>query len=161
MSENYTFQISEDQCIGDSLDVINSNFSNLDTAVEDLSSYFFSTFHCETNGAGVINQPMSYGAGATSHRGLRMPYSGQIINATLQANGSWGTITIDPVINNTADTTGRLTIGSGTASLTGGVLSAFNPPISFNAQDTIAWRQTIVPVSAHSYSAVYTVKFFI
>lgn len=161
MSTNYTLQISEDECIGDSLETINDNFSDLDTAVTNLSSYFYSTFHCETSGAGIINRFMSYGSGATSHRGLRMPFSGQIINATLQANGSRGSIIVDPVINDTANTAGRLSFGSGTASLTGGVLSAFNPPISFNAQDTIAWRLTVPPTSALSYSTVYTVKFFI
>jgi len=161
MSTNYTTQISEEECIGDSLDTINANFDALDTAVTDLSSYFYSTFHCETSGAGIINRFMSYGSGATNHHGLRMPFSGQIINATLQANGSWGTVMIDPSINGVANTAGRLSITSDSTSLTGGVLSAFNPPIAFNAQDTIAWRQTVVPVSANSYAAVYTVKFFI
>jgi hypothetical protein len=161
MSTNYTIQILEDECIGDSLDTINENFSDLDTAITDLSSYFYSTFFCETSGAGIINRFMSYGSGATNHQGLRMPFSGQIINATLQANGSQGSIIIDPVISGNPNTAGRLSFGSGIASLTGGVLSAFNPPISFNAQDTIAWRLTVPPTSALSYSTVYTVKFFI
>lgn len=161
MSTNYTTQISEEECIGDSLDIINANFDALDTAATDLSSYFYSTFHSERNGAGVINQIMGYGNGAAIHNGLRMPFSGQIINATLQVNGSWGTVMIDPAINGVADTAGRLSITSNGTSLTGGVLSAFNPPIAFNAQDAIGWRQTVVPVSANSYTAVYTVKFFI
>lgn len=161
MNYKYTAQISEDECIGDSLDTINANFSALDVATADLSSYFYSTFHCERGSNGTQNDVMAYGNGVPKGHGVRMPYRGEIINATLQVNGAWGTTTVDPAINGIADTNGRLTITSNNTSLTGGTLSAFNPPVSFNAQDAIAWRQTTVPISAISYQTVYTVKFFI
>jgi hypothetical protein len=40
MTLKYTSLISEDECIGDSLDTINSNFSALDVATDSLSSQF-------------------------------------------------------------------------------------------------------------------------
>ena len=39
MSNNFSTSILEQQCIGDSLVVINSNFYNLDTAITTLSGY--------------------------------------------------------------------------------------------------------------------------
>jgi hypothetical protein len=42
MSTNYTSQIDQNQCIGDSLDVLNSNFNNLDTSLTTLSTNFMS-----------------------------------------------------------------------------------------------------------------------
>jgi hypothetical protein len=39
-TRKYTTIISEDECIGDSLDTINSNFANLDTTSSSISAQF-------------------------------------------------------------------------------------------------------------------------
>lgn len=160
-----TRPISEDDCLGDSLDQpitstkggVNTNYLALDEAVQSLSASFTTAFFCERNGAGTANDVMSYGAGSTGGRGLRMPYNGQLIRATLQATNMTGTIAVDPIINNIPNVFYRLTT-TGT-SLTGGTTSSYTTPLNFNANDTLGWRQTTVPSSANNYNVTYVVKF--
>ena len=160
-----TKPISEDDCLGDSLDQpitttkggINTNYLALDEAVQSLSATFITAFHCERNGAGTVNDIMAYGAGSTGGPGVRMPYSGQLIRATLQVSNMTGTTTVTPIINNIPNVFYNLTT-TGT-SLTGGITSNYTTPLNFNANDTFGWRQTQVPTSANNYNVTYIVKF--
>lgn len=160
-----TRPISEDDCLGDSLDQpitstkggINTNYLALDNAVQSLSTSFITAFTCERLSTGTANDIMAYGNGAAGGPGLRMPYSGELIRATLQVSNITGTVAVDPVINNIPNVFYRLTT-TGT-SLTGGVTSNYTSPLTFSANSTFGWRQTQVPSSANNYNVTYIVKF--
>lgn len=161
-----TRPISEDDCLGDSLDQpitstkggINTNYLALDEAVQSLSGSFITAFTCERSGTGTAGQFMSHGGGATGAPGICMPYSGQLIRATLQVSNMTGSITVDPVINNIPNVFYGLTRTTGT-NLTGNVVSNYTTPLNFNANDTLGWRQTTVPSSINYYNVTYIVKF--
>jgi hypothetical protein len=159
MSTNYTFQISEEECIGDSLATINLNYSNLDTAVTTLStSMFYTVFDCERSGTGTTGDYMAFGNGASSHQGTRMPYNGEIITATFQYYGVTGTITVGPMKNGISPGTIYNFTATGTG-ITDGEIKTYSPPIMFEAGDRIGFRQIQAPATATAYNVTFTVRF--
>jgi hypothetical protein len=160
MSTNYTQQISEEECIGDSLDTINNNFASLDTTCTLLSGTFTAAYVCEMNGVGGIGQILAYGDGAKAHKGLRMPYPGTLIAATLQGADIDGTVAVDPYLNGLPQTNFRLTYTDVIPNIGGGQTRIFNEPLQFNASDTLGWIQVTVP-SGGRFNVNYLIKYII
>jgi hypothetical protein len=158
MSTNYTTQIDENECIGDSLDTINSNFASLDTTCATLSSTFTAAYTCERNDIGGANQVLSFGANATTHNGIRMPFNGIMIAASLQGHLIVGNISVEPYLNAIRQPVYRLTyIGSNTS---GGQHIYYPVPLQFNAGDALGWIQAAVP-SGGRFNVNFLVKYFI
>jgi long-subunit acyl-CoA synthetase (AMP-forming) len=154
----FTTTIDENQCIGDSLDTLNSNFSALDTAVYDLYTAPVVAFTCERNSTGTQDQFMAHGDGAALHNGICMPFAGSIISAALQVYGMTGTVAVDPCINGTPQEDYRLTT-TGT-DVTGSHVRTFvEPPLSFSGGSTIGWKQVNIPSSANAYNVTFVVAF--
>lgn len=156
------FPIPETECIGDSLITINNGFAALDTAALTLSSTFTAAYACERNGVGAIGQYLAYGNGASDHTGLLMPYSGQIIAATLQGTDITGTITVEPCINGVTvvpSTLYRLVYTSADPQA-GENNKKYNTPISFNAGQVVGWQQVSVPSSGR-FNVNYLVRYFL
>jgi hypothetical protein len=156
MSTNYTQQISEEECIGDSLDKINNNFSSLDATCATLSSTFTAAYACERNGVGDVGQLLAHGSGASAHRGLCMPYNGKVIAATLQGASINGTVSVQAYLNGTSLSEYSLTY-TGTFS-NGSDIETFSPPLSFEAGDTLGWIQTVKP-AAGTFNVNYLVVY--
>ncbi len=159
MSRIQTEFIAETECIGDSLETINDNFENLDTAVQSLSSTFTATYACERNSIGGLDQLLAYGNGASSHLGLLKPYPGQVIAATLQGIDIIGTVAVDAYLNGFKQSTIYRLSYTGTTT-TGGDIKIFNTPINFNAGDTFGWIQASVP-SGGRFNVNYLVRYFL
>jgi len=154
----FTTTIDENQCIGDSLETLNTNFSALDTAVLGLYTSPVVAFACERNNTGVQDQFMAYGSGAGIHNGICMPFAGNIISATLQVYGITGTVAVDPCVNGTPQEAFRLST-TGT-NLTGNDIRYYTEPsLSFDIGSTIGWKQVIVPSSAGVYNVTFIVTF--
>jgi hypothetical protein len=156
----YTDQISEEQCIGDSLDTINDNFLELDNAVQTLSGQFIVAHTCEINGPGSVDNVMSYGDGATDHFGLQMLYNGQLIAATLQCKGLAGQFGVDALLNNTPRPNYRLISNSISDGANSGPRLIFSTPLNFNAGDTLGWIQISAP-SSGVFNVNYLVRYFL
>jgi len=148
---NYTTYIDENECIGDSLDTINTNFETLDTG-------FNTAFVCEVSGAGVIGNYMAHSVTIPGSKGICMPYSGELLKAALQVYDITGTVAVRPAVNNIANADYQLTT-TGT-NLTGSQLSAYATPLTFNAGDTFGWVISSVPSSAKGYNITYVVHFY-
>ena len=58
-------------------------------------------FTCESNGTGYVGQIMSFGSSVLTGKGIRMPFAGKIICATLNANGLKGMLAVTPALNGT------------------------------------------------------------
>jgi hypothetical protein len=115
-------------------------------------------FDIERNGTGSANGLMSFGNGATTIKGARMPFSGKLITATLHGTGVTGTITVDAYINGSANTSYRLS-GTGSASDVNVTQNWQLSPLSFSAGSTINFRQTSVPTSANGYVVTFFVVY--
>jgi len=153
------FPIPETQCIGDSLITINNGFAVLDTAIQNLTNTTIVAYACERNSVGGLNQVLSYGNGASAHSGLKMPYSGQIIAATLQGTDIAGTVAVDAFLNGVQQNIIYRLSYTGTTT-SGGDLKTFNIPINFNAGDTFGWLQIGVPSSGR-FNVNYLVRYFL
>jgi hypothetical protein len=171
MSSNYTVQIDENECIGDSLDKINNNFANLDTQMSGLSTLnnTIVSFVCERNGLGTQGQLMAFGDSSTTG-GLVMPLSGRIIAATLRVNSlTNGTITVAPRITELTDTEPGTTYTDADRSMTFSTVATDstnivkNYPITrqigFNQGARISWVQQAVSGSVSSYQVTFYVYF--
>ena len=159
-TELYTTNISEDECIGDSLTTINANFSAIDTGLNRIALQPIVTFVCERNSTGSQDGFMSYGNGYSTHNGICMPYSGVIFAATLRCDSFTGTVAIDPCVNGSPKEDYRLTV-TGVTNTSASDIEYFSTPLIFNAGDLVGWKQTIVPTTAKGYHVVYMVKFSI
>lgn len=144
--------IDENQCIGDSLDRINNNFTNLDTK-------FYAAYACELSGAGEVGRFMSYGSNSTNHTGLCMPYDGVLLKAAFRATSLTNVLTIEPAINGTTDSDYALTLNG--TNFTGDVISNYIVPLSFEAGDVLGWKQITLPDSVSSFNVNYIVRFTI
>ena len=154
----FTTTIDENQCIGDSLETLNANFSALDTATLNLYTAPVVVFTCERNGTGTQNQFMSFGSGATQHEGTCMPFAGKIISAALQVYGATGTVTTDPCVNGVAQQEYRLTTTG--INLTGNNIRYYTAPqLLFNVGDRVGWKQVGIPSSANCYNITFVVEF--
>jgi hypothetical protein len=99
---------------------------------------------------------MAFGNGSSAGKGVRMPFAGKLIVATLTGTGITGTVTVDVYKNATANSSYRLTATATAADI--GVTQDFSSsPLSFAAGDTIGWYQTTVP----TVSSVYNVNFYV
>jgi hypothetical protein len=114
------------------------------------------SFACERNAAGAVNGVMAFGNGSTASKGLRMPFDGKLVAATLAGYNVNGTIAVDAFLNGVANSSYRLTA---TGSLTdiGDTQNFQSSPLSFAAGSTLGWIQQTVPTSA----AAYTVTFYV
>jgi hypothetical protein len=115
------------------------------------------SFNCERTTAGVGGSTMSFGNGATNIKGLRMPFAGQLIAATLHGTLVTGTITVSAYVNGVENTSYQLT-GTGSASDVNDT-EVFDSPLNFSAGDTLGWYQNTVPASANGYVVSFYVKF--
>jgi hypothetical protein len=115
------------------------------------------SFSCERSGVGTATNVMAFGNGATLGKGLRMPFAGKLIAATLSGTGIDGTVTVDVYLNGSANSSYRLTATNGAPADVGVTQDWGGSPLSFSAGDTIGWYQTTVPSAAN----VYTVAFFV
>lgn len=154
----FTTTIDENQCIGDSLETLNANFSALDAAVLNLYTAPVVTYTCERNSVGAQDGFMAFGNGASLHEGVCMPFAGKIISAALQVYGMTGTVAVDPCVNGAAQEEYRLAT-TGT-NLTGNDIRYYSQPqLSFNAGDRVGWKQVNVPSSANAYNVTFVVSF--
>lgn len=171
MSSNYTVQIDENECIGDSLDKLNSNFASLDTQMSGLSTLnnTIVAFHCERNGLGNQGNAMAFGNGSTSGS-LVMPLAGRVIAATLRVNSlTNGTITVSPRVTElnelepgtTYTDIDRLMSFSTVATDSASIIK--NYPISrqirFNQGARLTWIQQAVSGTVSSYQVTFYVYF--
>jgi len=116
-------------------------------------------FNCERSGAGSIGGILSYGNGLATGKGLRMPFAGKLLAATVAGTAIVGTVTLDAYLNESANSSYRLTqtnVSSGGVGVTQDFQSS---PLSFAAGDFLGWYQTAVPSSANGYSVSYYVIF--
>jgi hypothetical protein len=114
------------------------------------------SFSCERSGTGVVTNVMSYGNGVTNGKGLRMPFAGKLVAATLVGYTITGTITLQAYLNGTANASYELT-ATGTASDIGQTQDFSASPLSFAANDTLGWYQSAVPTIANGYMVNYYV----
>jgi hypothetical protein len=117
------------------------------------------SFVCERNGVGTINQVMAFGNGAGTGKGIRMPFAGKLIAATLAGVGVNGTVTVDVFRNGSANSSYRLTATNGSAADVGVTQNWSSSPLSFSAGDTIGWQQVAVPSAANTYNVSFYVIF--
>jgi len=171
MASIYTQPIDENQCIGDSLDIINNNFQSLDTTFLNLSALnnVVVAFTCERVGTGAGGEYMGFGDGSKNGY-VVMPKLGYLLGATLDIQGlNIGTITVRPSLRrpNTTPPYGSEEVFSGSAyELTwnvqgnGQVINMYQQPILFPAASKIAWKQQVVP-SSMNLNGSYRVTFFV
>ena len=115
-------------------------------------------FFCERNGTGTATNVMAFGNGSTAGKGIRMPFAGKLVLATLTGTTITGTVTVDVYKNGTANSSYRLTATATAADI--GVTQDFSSsPLSFAAGDTIGWYQTVVPTIANTYNVCFYVIF--
>jgi hypothetical protein len=115
-------------------------------------------YACERSGTGTAGNIMAYGNGVAAGKGLRMPFAGKLIAATLSGVAINGTVTVDAYVNAVTNTSYRLT-ATGTTTDIGVTQNWSSSPLSFSAGDTLAWIQTAVPTSATSYNVSYFIRF--
>ena len=113
---------------------------------------------CERSSIGTATNIMAFGNGVATGKGLRMPFAGKLYAATLSGTGITGTVTVDFAINNTPNSSYRLT-ATGTASDIGATGNFLASPLSFAAGDTIGWYQTVVPTIATGYFVAFYIMF--
>ena len=116
------------------------------------------SFVCERNGVGTATNVMAFGNGSTAGKGIRMPFAGKLLVATLTGIGITGTVTLDVYQNGTANSSYRLT-ATATAADIGSTQDFSSSPLSFAAGDTIGWYQTVVPTVASVYNVTFYVIF--
>jgi hypothetical protein len=117
------------------------------------------SFACERSGTGASGQVMSFGNGAAAGKGLRMPFAGKVLVATLAGTGIDGTVTIDVYKNGATNTSYRLTATNVGAADVGVTQNWSSSPLTFAAGDTIGWHQTVVPTAAITYNVSFYVIF--
>ena len=117
------------------------------------------SFVCERNGVGTATNVMAFGNGSTLGKGIRMPFAGKLLAATLAGTGINGTVTIDVYQNGSANSSYRLTATNGSAADIGVTQDWSGSPLSFSAGDTIGWYQTAVPTAANAYNVTFYVIF--
>lgn len=116
------------------------------------------SFACERNGSGSVGGYLAFGNGVTGSQGLRMPYAGKLLAATLHGTAINGTVTLDAAINGTANTSFRLTATGSTTDV--GVTQDWqSSPLSFSANDKLGFYQTAVPTGATGYNVSFYVIF--
>lgn len=109
------------------------------------------SFSCERSGTGTANTVMSFGNGVATGKGLRMPFAGKLVAATLSGTSVNGTVTVDVLLNGTVNSSFRMTQTNGSAGDVGVTQNWSSNPLSFTANSTIGWNQTVVPSSANGY----------
>jgi hypothetical protein len=117
------------------------------------------SFACERSGTGSATNVMSFGNGAALGKGLRMPFAGKLLVATLSGTGINGTVTVDAYLNGTANSSYRLTATNGSAADVAVTQNWSSSPLSFAAGDTLGWYQTVVPTAANVYNVSFYVIF--
>jgi len=96
----------------------------------------------ERSGVGSLNG-MSFGNGSTGD-GMRMPYAGKIIAATLGCTSLNGSFAAELEVNGSLQASYNLIATTASASNAGDT-EYFSTPYSFSASDLINFRQTLVP----------------
>lgn len=116
-------------------------------------------FACERNGTGVVGQVLSFGNGSSALKGIRMPYSGKLMAATLSGVAVTGTITVDAYLNGAANTSYRLTQTNGVSADVGVTQDFQASPLTFSANDTLGWYLTAAPSAATGFIVNFYVIF--
>jgi len=116
-------------------------------------------FNCERTSTGSIGGILSYGNGNTTGKGLRMPFAGKLLAATLAGTAIVGTVTLDAYLNESANSSYRLTQTNVSSAAVGVTQDFQSSPLSFAAGDFLGWYQTAVPSSANGYAVSYYVIF--
>jgi hypothetical protein len=116
-------------------------------------------FNCERSGTGSIGGILSYGNGLATGKGLRMPFAGKLLAATVAGTAIVGTVTLDAYLNESANSSYRLTQTNASSGGVGVTQDFQSSPLSFAAGDFLGWYQTAVPSSANGYSVSYYVIF--
>jgi hypothetical protein len=115
-------------------------------------------FVCERNGVGAIGQIMSFGNGASTGIGLRMPFTGKLILATLQGTYINGNVTLDAYLNGVTNSSYRLSV-VGTNTNVGNTQNWETTPLTFNAGDTLGWYLVEAPTGANTYNVSFYVVY--
>jgi hypothetical protein len=116
------------------------------------------SFACERTTPGTATNVMAFGNGLSTGKGLRMPFAGKLLAATLSGINVNGTITVDAYLNGSANSSYRLT-GTGSSTDIGVTQNFQSSPLSFAAGDTLGWYQTTVPTTANGYVVSFYVIF--
>jgi hypothetical protein len=116
-------------------------------------------FVCERSGTGAAGQVMSFGNGSSTGKGLRMPFAGRLLVATLAGTGIDGTITIDVYKNGATNTSYRLTATNVGAADVGVTQNWSGSPLTFAAGDTIGWYITTAPTLSNAFNVSFYVIF--
>jgi hypothetical protein len=116
------------------------------------------SFACERTSTGTATGVMAFGNGTTNLKGLRMPFAGKLIAATLSGITVTGTVTVQAYLNGTANASYQLT-GTGSAEDIAQTQDWSSSPLSFTAGQTLGWYQETVPASANGYNVSFYVIF--
>lgn len=139
---------------------LDANFTNLnaDKVEKSTISKNVVAFSLERTSVGTVGNYMANGNGSTGIKGLRMPFAGKILAATLHGTLITGTITIQAAINGTQNASFELT-GTGSATDVNATADWTGAPLSFAAGDLITFYQAAVPTVANGYVATMFVSF--
>lgn len=112
---------------------------------------------CERNSIGSLNAPMSFGASSTTH-GIRMPFAGKILAATMETTLLNGTMTVQAYVNASANSSYELTATAAGADA-GQTQDWQSSPLSFAAGSTVNFIQKAVPSSCTGTTVTFWVEF--
>lgn len=132
--------------------------ANLDSNFTYLNNRTIQTLWCERTSVGTVTNVMSYGNGAGTGKGLKMPYAGKLLYATLVGYTITGTIAVQAYLNGTANSSYQLT-ATGSATDISQAVDFSASPLSFAAGDTLGWYQASVPTLANAYNVCYVVMY--
>jgi len=116
------------------------------------------SFACERTSTGTATGVMAFGNGNANMKGLRMPFAGKLIAATLSGINVTGTITVQAYLNGSANASYQLT-GTGSAEDIAQTQDWSSSPLSFTAGQTLGWYQGTVPATANGYNVSFYVIF--
>jgi hypothetical protein len=116
------------------------------------------SFACERNGVGAVGQIMSFGNGSSTGKGIRMPFAGRLLLATLAGTNITGTITVQAYQNGSVNSSYQLS-GTGSASDIGVTQDFRSAPLYFAAGDLIGWYQAAAPTAGNVFNVTFYVIF--
>jgi len=165
---NFITVIDENQCIGDSLPIINNNYGNLNSAVCELSSRVvlapllsrtIQAFNCERTGVGTAGTNFSFGNGSTTD-GIVMPLDGRVIGATYHVTGITGTATAHLTLNGTSYSQYPLSITAPNVSdVQDYTLPPYSVTLPFYRGDRLTWKLITQPSTATGQTITFYVLF--
>jgi hypothetical protein len=116
------------------------------------------SFHCERFGVSVVGDRLSYGNGTSASYGMAMPFSGQLIVATLACTALTGTQSFQLCINGTANTSYQLS-ATGSASTVYDIKDWQATPLLFAAGTMLTWISVAAPTLSTASDVTYFVIF--